>query len=66
MKRSTRNRIAGAAKEMKGRAKTAMGKITRSRRLQTEGRLDVARGKAQKTAGNFEKGLGEDFEESEF
>ncbi len=51
---------------MKGRAKKTAGRLTRSRRLQTEGRMDIARGKAQKAAGKLEKVLEEDPAESEF
>jgi uncharacterized protein YjbJ (UPF0337 family) len=65
MKRSTKNRAAGAAKEMKGRAKKAIGQITRSRRLQAEGRADQILGKAQKTAGKLQGGLDKDLDESE-
>ena len=65
MKRSTRNRTAGAAKEMKGRAKKAMGEMTRSGRLKAEGRMDKARGKLQKTVGKVQQSLEEDSDESE-
>ena len=46
-----KDRIVGAAKEIKGALKDAAGKIVGSDKLQVEGKIDKAVGHAQNTGG---------------
>ncbi|MFI4994781.1 MAG: CsbD family protein [Hyphomicrobiales bacterium] len=46
-----KDRIAGAAKEAKGAMKDAAGKVIGSDKLQAEGKMEKAAGKAQNTFG---------------
>jgi len=46
-----KNRIEGAAKELKGTLKEAAGKLTGNERLEAEGRADKAAGEVQGTVG---------------
>ena len=46
-----KDRIAGAAKQVKGSVKEAIGKITGDAKLQAEGAAEKAAGKVQNTAG---------------
>jgi len=45
------NRIDGAAKEIKGAAKTAVGKAVGDAKLQSDGKVDSAVGKIQNAVG---------------
>ena len=58
MKNSTHDRIEGRAKQVRGKAKIAAGKVTGSRRLKAKGHADVAEGKAQKRIGDVERARG--------
>ena len=46
-----KNRIAGSIKEIKGEAKAAIGKVVGDAKLQSEGKIDIAAGKAQNAVG---------------
>lgn len=46
-----KDRIAGAAKQVKGSIKEAIGKVTGDAKLQAEGAADKVAGKAQNTIG---------------
>ncbi|MFK0332892.1 CsbD family protein [Rhizobium sp. 2MFCol3.1] len=46
-----KNRIEGAAKELKGTIKEVAGKVTGNKELETEGKVDKAAGQAQSTIG---------------
>ena len=46
-----KDRIAGAAKQVKGFVKEAIGKVTGDAKLQAEGKADKAAGEAQNAAG---------------
>ena len=46
-----KDRIAGAAKQVKGSVKEAIGRITGDAKLQAEGAAEKAAGKVQNTAG---------------
>ena len=45
------DRIAGAAKQVKGSIKEAIGKLTGNTQTQAEGAAEKVKGKAQNTAG---------------
>jgi uncharacterized protein YjbJ (UPF0337 family) len=46
-----KDRIAGAARQVKGSIKEAIGKVTGDAKLQAEGAADKVAGKAQNTVG---------------
>ncbi len=46
-----KDRIAGAARQVKGSIKEAIGKVTGNAKLQAEGAADKVAGKAQNTVG---------------
>ena len=46
-----KNRIAGSIKEVKGQAEVAIGKLVGDAKLQSEGKIDIAAGKAQNAIG---------------
>jgi uncharacterized protein YjbJ (UPF0337 family) len=46
-----KDRIAGAAKEVKGAVKDAAGKVTGNDKLQAEGKMDKAEGQVQTEVG---------------
>jgi uncharacterized protein YjbJ (UPF0337 family) len=48
-----RDRIEGSAKQMKGKAKDAAGKLTGDAKLQAEGKADKNEGKVQNAVGGF-------------
>ena len=54
MKRSTRNKAKGSAKELKGRIKEKTGRATHSRDMEDEGTLERAEGKTQRKIGEIE------------
>ena len=58
MKDSTHDRIEGSAKQVRGRAKIAGGKLTGSQKLKAKGYADVAAGKTQKKIGDLERARG--------
>jgi uncharacterized protein YjbJ (UPF0337 family) len=58
VKDSTHDRIEGRAKQVRGKAKIAAGKVTRSTKLKAKGYVDVAAGKAQKRVGDMERARG--------
>lgn len=51
------DRIAGAAKQVKGSVKEAIGKITGDTKTQVEGAAEKAEGKVQNTAGGVKDTL---------
>jgi uncharacterized protein YjbJ (UPF0337 family) len=52
-----KDRIAGSAKEIKGSVKESVGKATGDAKLQSNGRIDKAAGKFQKTVGGVKDTL---------
>jgi uncharacterized protein YjbJ (UPF0337 family) len=48
-----KDRIAGAAKQAKGKIKDALGKSTGDTKMQGEGKADKAEGKVQNTVGGL-------------
>lgn len=46
-----KDRISGAAKQVKGSIKEAIGKVTGDAKMQAEGKAERAAGKVQNTAG---------------
>jgi uncharacterized protein YjbJ (UPF0337 family) len=46
-----KNRIEGAAKELKGTIKEVAGKLTGNRKLEAEGKVDKVAGEVQNTVG---------------
>jgi uncharacterized protein YjbJ (UPF0337 family) len=52
-----KDRIAGAGKEAKGALKDAAGKVIGSEKLQAEGKIDKATGKAQNAFGQAKDAL---------
>ena len=58
MKNSTNDRIKGSARQVRGKAKIAAGKVTGSTRLKAKGYADVAVGKTQKKMGDMERARG--------
>lgn len=46
-----KNRIEGAAKELKGIIKEAAGKLTGNKKLEAEGKVDKAAGEVQSAVG---------------
>jgi len=46
-----KNRIEGAAKELKGTIKEGAGKVTGNKELEAEGKVDKAAGQVQSTVG---------------
>jgi uncharacterized protein YjbJ (UPF0337 family) len=46
-----KDRIAGSIKEIKGNAKVAVGKAVGDAKLQSDGKVDIAIGKAQNAVG---------------
>jgi len=52
-----KNRIAGSVKEIKGKAKVALGKVVGDAKLQSDGKVDVAIGKAQNAVGGASDAL---------
>jgi uncharacterized protein YjbJ (UPF0337 family) len=47
-----KNRVAGSIKEIKGAAKTAVGKVLGDAKLQSDGKSDQAEGKIQNAVGS--------------
>ena len=48
-----KDRVAGAAKQVKGKLKDAAGKVTGDEKLRTEGKADKVEGKVQNTFGGL-------------
>jgi uncharacterized protein YjbJ (UPF0337 family) len=57
MKNSTKDKMQGGAREIKGKLKEATGVVTGNRRLQAQGRGEKIAGKVQKKVGQVEKVL---------
>lgn len=55
MKSSTRDKAEGTLKDLKGKAKEAVGTQSGDPQLRDEGRLDRAEGKVQKKVGDVKK-----------
>jgi uncharacterized protein YjbJ (UPF0337 family) len=58
-----KDRIAGAAKQVKGAVKEAAGKITGDTKLEGEGKADKAAGKIQNAAGGMKDAVRESVKE---
>jgi len=58
MKDSTKDKAMGTAKDLKGKAKEAVGKAVGNPNLRDEGRADQVEGKVQKKVGDVEKVFG--------
>jgi uncharacterized protein YjbJ (UPF0337 family) len=52
-----KDRIAGAAKEIKGSVKEAVGKATGDAKLQSDGKADKIKGKLQNAVGGVKDAL---------
>jgi uncharacterized protein YjbJ (UPF0337 family) len=48
-----KDEVEGAAKEVRGSVKDAIGKVTGDKKLQADGAADKIEGKVQKTAGQI-------------
>ena len=59
MKGSTKNRVRGKVRELKGKAKEKAGKLSGNPRLEDEGLDDQIIGKVQNVAGRIQKKLGD-------
>ena len=59
-----KDRIKGAAKNVTGKAKTAVGKVFGDEKLKNEGRADQVKGKVQNTVGGIKDTIREADEES--
>ena len=60
-----KDRIKGAAKNIAGKAKTAVGKVTGDEKLKNEGRADQVKGKVQNVVGGVKDSLREADKESQ-
>ena len=52
-----RDRVEGAAKNMKGKAKEAVGKLTGDAKLKSEGKADQVAGKVQNAVGGMKDAI---------
>jgi uncharacterized protein YjbJ (UPF0337 family) len=59
MKNSTKNRVRGNARQLKGKAKEAIGRGRGNPRQEEEGLDDQIIGKVQNVAGRIQKKLGD-------
>jgi len=50
-----KDEVKGTAKEVRGKVKDAVGKMTGDDKLRADGAADVAEGKVQKTAGKVKE-----------
>jgi uncharacterized protein YjbJ (UPF0337 family) len=57
MKNSTKDRLQGGAREMKGRVKEAAGVLTGNRRMKSEGQAEKMAGKVERKVGEIRKVL---------
>lgn len=57
MKGSTKNRVRGKARELKGKVKSKAGKMSRNPELEDEGLGDQIMGKAQNVVGRIQQKL---------
>lgn len=57
MKGSTKNRVRGTAREMKGKVKAKAGQLSRNPELEDEGVSDQIIGRAQNFVGRIQKKL---------
>lgn len=58
MKSSTHDRVEGRAKQVRGKAKVAAGRVMGKSRLKAKGHADIAEGKAQKKIGDRARARG--------
>lgn len=63
MSKMSKNRIEGAAKEVVGGAKQAVGKAVGDKSLETKGAIEKATGSAQKEVGKIQDKLGDAIKE---
>lgn len=59
-----KDRVEGAAKNAKGKAKTVAGKVLGDEKLKNEGRADQVKGKVQNTVGGLKDEIEEVDEDS--
>lgn len=52
-----REHVKGTAEKAKGAVKDTAGKVTGDKKLQTEGKLDKAKGSAHKVAGDVKESI---------
>lgn len=52
-----KDRIAGSAKQLKGAAKEAVGKVVGDAKLKADGKADQVKGKLQNAAGSLKDAL---------
>ena len=57
MTTSDQDRSRGAAKDLGGKIKEGVGKLTGDRQLESEGNLDQAKGKGQQALGDLKEAL---------
>jgi uncharacterized protein YjbJ (UPF0337 family) len=57
-----KDRVEGAGKTIKGKAKTAVGKALGDEKLKNEGRADQLKGKLQNTVGGIKDKMDEESE----
>jgi uncharacterized protein YjbJ (UPF0337 family) len=55
-----KDRVEGSAKNIKGKAKTAVGKALGDEKLKNEGRADQVKGKVQNTVGGIKDKIDEE------
>jgi uncharacterized protein YjbJ (UPF0337 family) len=55
-----KDRVEGAGKNIKGKAKTAAGKVLGDEKLKNEGRADQVKGKVQNTVGGIKDKINEE------
>ncbi len=59
-----KDRVEGAGKNIKGKAKTAAGKVLGDEKLKNEGRADQVKGKVQNTVGGIKDEIDDADDES--
>jgi uncharacterized protein YjbJ (UPF0337 family) len=59
-----KDRVEGAGKNIKGKAKTAAGKVLGDEKLKNEGRTDQVKGKIQNTVGGIKDEMDDADDES--
>jgi uncharacterized protein YjbJ (UPF0337 family) len=60
-----KDRVEGAANNIKGKAKTAVGKALGDEKLKNEGRADQVKGKIQNTVGGIKDKINEESKKPE-
>ena len=60
-----KDRVEGAANTIKGKAKTAAGKVLGDEKLKNEGRADQVKGKIQNTVGGIKDKIDEESDKTD-